>query len=155
MKKAKVWKQLLEELERTPIVQVACDKVGISRNTYYIWIKDESALDEIREARQRGIDLVNDVAESNVLTGIKNKDAGYTKYWLSSRHEAYKKPYTHRDAVADPFEAKRIEDYYRNRKNIEKVFNALSREEAEANTKKALAFMEKWTKKKKNPPKTI
>lgn len=155
MKKTKVWKQFLEELEKTPVVQVACEKVDISRQTYYRWIKEESALTEIREARQRGIDLVNDVAESNVLNGIKNKDAGYTKYWLSSRHEAYKKPFTHRDAVADSFEAKRIEEYYQNRKNIEKVLNALSREQAEANTKKALAFMEKWTKKKKIPPKTI
>ncbi len=146
MKKTKVWKQLLEELERTPIIQVACEKVGISRQTYYRWAKDESMFSEIRQALLRGIDLVNDVAESNVLAGIKNKDPGYTKYWLSHRHEAYKKPFTHRLATSDIFELRRIEDFYQNRRNLEDKEKRRSKEEILASKKKAREMLDRWLK---------
>lgn len=157
MKKTKIlWSKILEELERTPIIQVVCEKFGISRQTFYRWMKEsEENFNDVKKALNAGVSLVNDVAESNILNAIKNKDLASTKYWLSHRHESYKKPFTHRDATNDVFEMKRIEDYYRNRKNIEKMLNVQSREQAEANTKKALAFMEKWTKTKKSLSKAI
>ncbi len=154
MKKSKVWKQLLEELERTPIVQVACEKVGISRQTYYRWAKDESMFSEIRQALLRGIDLVNDVAESNVLAGIKGKDPGYTKYWLSHRHEAYKKPFRHRNAVSDLFEMKRIEEHYRNLNKRDGLSEAERAKKVEEAAKKAKAMLDRWFKDDNKPPKT-
>ncbi len=157
MKKTKVlWSNILEELERTPIIQVVCEKLGISRQTFYRWMNEsEENFNDVKKALSAGVNLVNDVAESNILNAIKNKDLASTKYWLSHRHESYKKPFTHRDATGDIFEMKRIEDYYRNRKNIEKALSAITREEAEANTIKALAFMEKWTKQKDNSGTTL
>ena len=33
--------QLLEILKKTPIVQIACEKAGVGRATYYRWRKDD------------------------------------------------------------------------------------------------------------------
>ena len=32
---------LLENLEKTPIVQIACDKSSIGRSTYYRWLQSD------------------------------------------------------------------------------------------------------------------
>lgn len=146
MKKTKVlWCKILEELERTPIIQVVCEKFGISRQTFYRWMNEsEESFNEVNKALGFGIGLVNDVAESNVLTGIKNKDPGYTRYWLSHRHEAYKKPFRHRDATNDEFEQKRIETHYKNRKKLEEIQNRRSKEEVDAAVQKARAMLDKW-----------
>lgn len=94
MKKHKVKEKFLEALEQTPIVQAACERVGISRNTFYRWIKEDSDFrSQVDERMGMGVDLVNDYAESNVLGGIKAGDPGYTKYWLSARHGAYRRPF--------------------------------------------------------------
>ena len=38
-----------------------------------------------------GEDLVNDVAESNLLVGIKNGDSIYTRYWLDRRNKKFRR----------------------------------------------------------------
>ena len=148
MKKTKVlWSKIIEELERTPIIQVVCEKFGISRQTFYRWMNEsEDSFNDVNKTLGFGIGLVNDVAESNVLTGIKNKDAAYTKYWLSHRHEAYKKPFRHRDASNDQFEQKRIETHYQNRKKLEEIQNRRSKEQVDEAVKKAKAMMDRWFK---------
>ena len=94
MKKDRTQAKLLEELERTPIIQAACERAGISRNTYYRWMNEDSMFRmQVDERLRMGIDLVNDVAESNVLNGIKKGDSGFTKYWLSARHTGYRRPF--------------------------------------------------------------
>ncbi len=99
MKKNKVYKNFLEELERTPIISIACEKSNISRNTFYRWMKEDKNFSLLaNESLKRGIDLVNDVAESNILNGIKNQDRKSTEYWLSHRHPVYKKQnYYHKE----------------------------------------------------------
>lgn len=146
MKKTKVlWSKILEELERTPIIQVVCEKFGISRQTFYRWMHEsETNFNDVNKALGFGVGFVNDVAESNVLTGIKNKDVGYTKYWLSHRHEAYKKPFRHRDASNDEFERKRIETHYQNKRKMEENLNRKSKEEIDAAVQKARAMLDKW-----------
>ena len=32
---------LVEQLKKTPIVQVVCEKIGVSRASYYRWRKDD------------------------------------------------------------------------------------------------------------------
>jgi hypothetical protein len=32
---------LLEHLEKTPIVQIACEKSGVGRSTYYRWLQND------------------------------------------------------------------------------------------------------------------
>jgi hypothetical protein len=146
MKKTKVlWSKILEELERTPIIQVVCEKFGISRQTFYRWMNEsEESFNDVNKALGFGVSLVNDVAESNVLTGIKNKDAAYTKYWLSHRHEAYKKPFRHRDASNDQFEQKRIETHYQNKRKMEEKLNRDSAEKTAQAVKRAKEMLDRW-----------
>lgn len=97
MKRDIVQEKFLKELETTPIIQRACEKCGIARNSYYRWIKEDPLFaTRAKEHMRMGIDLVSDVAESNVLAGIKARDPGYTKYWLSNRHEDYRRPFINR-----------------------------------------------------------
>lgn len=106
MKKTKaLLDRLVEEIEKTPLVQVACDKVGISRNTFYRWVKEDPELPtRINEAMSLGMGVVNDVAVSNVLEGIKKKDVGYTKYWLTNNHPNFKKQPVPRSNLDDLLE---------------------------------------------------
>lgn len=94
MKKSRIQNQFLEELSRTPIVQVACERLGISRQTYYRWrIEDSWFAIRADDSLEMGVDFVNDHAESNILNGIKRGDLNTSKWWLSARHKAYKRPF--------------------------------------------------------------
>ena len=106
MKKDKHKDLFLRELEKTPIVQVACDRIGISRNSVYRWRKEDLLFSKrMEESLEIGTDLVNDVAESNILTGIKNGDSIHTRYWLSHRHKNYRRRFVF-DAITSQEEKK-------------------------------------------------
>lgn len=76
--------RFLRELESIPIVQTACEKVGLSRNTIYRWIKeDPDFAKEFEERMEIGGDLVSDVAESHLLKSIQRGESWATRYWLS------------------------------------------------------------------------
>lgn len=81
---------LLEQLRKTPIVQIACEKVGVSRNTYYRWRKEDDVFaDEAENALYLGVNLVNDLAESQLISGIRDKNMTAIIFWLKNRHRAY------------------------------------------------------------------
>ena len=64
---------LIEQLKKIPIVQVACEKVGVGRATFYRWRKDDEDFSEkINQAISEGNALVNDMAESQLMSAIKN-----------------------------------------------------------------------------------
>lgn len=98
MKKTKALvNRLIEEIEKHGIIQSACDKYNISRQAFYRWMKeDKEFLKMVNEARSLGDGVVNDIAVSNVLTGIKNRDVGYTKFWLKHRHSEFRRPFVHK-----------------------------------------------------------
>jgi len=81
---------LLELLRKTPIVQIACEKVGVGRATYYRWRKDDP--DFTRQSDQALLDgslLVNDMAESQLMSAIKDKNMTGIMFWLKHHHPAY------------------------------------------------------------------
>ena len=79
--------KLLKELETTPIVSVACKKVGLPRATVYRWMKTDSEFaNEIHDYKSRGTDLINDIAESQV---VKEGKQGFLFFWLRHNHENY------------------------------------------------------------------
>lgn len=91
-----LWRQkqektiILEQLEKTPIVQVACEKTWISRATYYRWVKDDKVFAKsTREYMQRWISMMNDLAESQLLKSVKEWNMTWIIFWLKSRHTAY------------------------------------------------------------------
>lgn len=91
MKKSKHSKQFLEELKKVPIIQVACEKTGVSRNTVYRWKREDKEFAKaLEEALADGVNYVNDMSESQLLTLIKEKNFPAVRFWLNKRHPAYK-----------------------------------------------------------------
>ncbi len=83
--------KLLEELEKVPIIQVACEKTGISRNTFYKWKNSDKNLSEKIDASiEKGVEFMNDVGESQLLTMVKEKNYFAISFWLKHRHPKYR-----------------------------------------------------------------
>ncbi len=82
--------KLLDELRKSPVVQVACQRTGVGRTTYYRWLKqDKSFAEAAFEALDHGISIVNDMAESMMIQAIREKNMTAIIYWLKSHHPAY------------------------------------------------------------------
>ena len=82
--------QILEILRKTPIVQIACEKAGISRASYYRWKKDDKQFaKDSDEALFTGSLLINDMAESQLISAIKDKNLGAIIFWLRNHHTTY------------------------------------------------------------------
>src|SRR3990167_6800377 len=81
---------LLERLKKTPIVQIACEKCGVGRATYYRWRKDDPEFAKMAdEALSEGSLLVNDMAESQLLQAIRSQNLGAIIFWLKHHHPSY------------------------------------------------------------------
>ncbi len=81
---------LLESLKKIPIIEVACSKSTVGRATYYRWRKEDVEFaKQADEALDEGIRLINDMAESQLLTAIKEGNISAIFYWLNHRHNAY------------------------------------------------------------------
>lgn len=81
---------LLEQVKKLPIIQIACEKTGIGRATYYRWRKEDLEFAEkADEAIQTGRNLINDMAESQLLSQIKEKNITAIIFWLKHNHPIY------------------------------------------------------------------
>ena len=81
---------LLEQLKKTPVVQIACEKAGVGRATYYRWRKEDSEFTkQSDQALHDGSLLVNDMAESQLMSAIKDKNMTAIIFWLKHHHPAY------------------------------------------------------------------
>ncbi len=81
---------LLENLEKYPIIQIACEKTWISRATYYRWIEEDSEFwNKVEIAIQNWRNLVNDIAESNLISLVKEKHPWAIYYRLNNNHLRY------------------------------------------------------------------
>lgn len=82
--------KFLEELEKNPIIQIACRKTGIGKATYYRWIKeDKNFKEETEESLNKGRLLINDLAESKLISSISNNNLTAIIYWLKNNHSRY------------------------------------------------------------------
>jgi len=90
MKNQKQKEILIEQLKKTPIVQVACEKTGISRASYYRWRKEDEAFAKIAdEAITEGSLFINDMAESQLMSAIRDKNMTAIIFWLKHHHKNY------------------------------------------------------------------
>lgn len=81
---------LIEQLKKTPIVQIACEKAGVGRATYYRWRKEDAEFAQTSDqALLDGSLLVNDMAESQLMSAIKDKNMTAIIFWLKHHHPAY------------------------------------------------------------------
>ncbi len=91
MKKVKLQNQFFDELRKVPIVQVACEKTGLSRNSVYRWKKEDPEFSKkMEQALADGVAFVNDMSESQLLTMIKEKNWPAISFWLKHRNDNYK-----------------------------------------------------------------
>ena len=81
---------LLSGLRKTPIVQLVCEKSGVSRATFYRWRKEDSSFRKLSDtALLEGKSLMNDMAESQLLSAIKDKNMTAIIFWLKHHHTDY------------------------------------------------------------------
>ena len=89
-KQSKNKKLLLEQLKITPIVEVACKKVGVGRATYYRWRQEDADFAVFADqALQEGSAFISDVAESQLISFIRDKNLSATIFWLKTHHKLY------------------------------------------------------------------
>lgn len=83
--------KIIEELKVIPIVQHACQKIGVPRSTYYRWrTEDADFSSRCDSSMDPGIESINDLAESQLIIRIKNGDYKSITYWLSHHKDTYK-----------------------------------------------------------------
>lgn len=71
-------------------IRLACRKIGISRNTYYRWKKEDEEwgkkMDEIKEEKD---EEMNDYAEGKLYEHIKDDNIASLIFYLKTRHPSY------------------------------------------------------------------
>jgi predicted DNA binding protein len=81
---------LIEALKKTPIIQIVCERTNIARATYYRWRKEDSKFAKLAdEAIIEGCLLINDMAESQLISAIKDKNMTAIALWLRNHHKVY------------------------------------------------------------------
>jgi hypothetical protein len=81
---------LIEQLKKTPIVQIACEKTSTGRATYYRWLeKYPEFAKRANEAIKEGEGLVSDMAESQLLAAIRDGNLRAVVFWLRNHHKNY------------------------------------------------------------------
>jgi hypothetical protein len=90
MKTDKNKEALIEQLKKTPIIQLACEKTGVARATFYRWKnEDPEFAAKAEEAINEGASLVNDVAESQLMSAIRERNLTAIIFWLKHHHPNY------------------------------------------------------------------
>ncbi|MHB9019833.1 MAG: hypothetical protein ACYC3G_03110 [Minisyncoccota bacterium] len=93
MKNQSEVKEFINELSKTANVKVSCERVGLSRQTIYRWLKEWPGFKKrYDEALIKGRDNINDLAEGKLISLIKQGKFQCIKYWLDNNHRNYIKP---------------------------------------------------------------
>lgn len=80
----------LEQLQKTPIIQVVCERLSIARTTLYRWRREDPAFEEqVQSALEEGTGLINDLAESKLIKRISEEDMSAIRLWLQTHHARY------------------------------------------------------------------
>lgn len=80
----------LEQLRKTPIIQLAADKASVGRTTVYRWRdEDPEFAEQMEQAIQEGRLLVSDVAEAQILAAIRDRNIPSVLFWLKHHHPSY------------------------------------------------------------------
>jgi len=91
MKKNRKVTEFLEHLRSLPIILVAAEKSGLSRQTIYRWKSEDVDFRKAMEkAMKEGEEFVNDMSESQLLTMIKEKNWSAISFWLKHHHSTYR-----------------------------------------------------------------
>lgn len=90
IRQSKMKQMLLEQMKRTPTIEQACQKVGVSRMTVLRWRKKSKYFDgEVENALREGRDFVSDIAETQMFNLIGQGKQEMIKYFLSHNNPRY------------------------------------------------------------------
>jgi len=91
MKKDRIKDSFIEQIRKIPIIQVACEKVGVARSSVYRWRdEDEEFRKELEEALAEGETLINEMSESQLISLIRDKSWQAISFWLRKRSPKFK-----------------------------------------------------------------
>lgn len=123
-------RQIIRQLQITPIPQFACERAGIARATYYRWRTNDVVFSRAADyAIEAGRFLVNDMAESQLIRQVKNGDGPAIRYWLSHNHPIYSKKYIHEHCHI--CETKSVEEKHREKRRDMRNFEVVSKSMSE------------------------
>lgn len=81
---------LLDQLKRTPTVELSCDKCGISRATFYRWRKESKKFArQADEAIAEGRRFMSSIAESQIFSLIRDRKFEAIRFWLANNEPRY------------------------------------------------------------------
>ncbi|MAF13456.1 MAG: hypothetical protein CMI53_00985 [Parcubacteria group bacterium] len=82
---------IIEQLKKTPVIEIACKKVGIGRATYYRWKKDDiDFAEKAGISLEDGLGMISDLAESKLISAIQDENMTAIIFWLKSHRNAYR-----------------------------------------------------------------
>ncbi|MEK7144417.1 MAG: phBC6A51 family helix-turn-helix protein [Patescibacteria group bacterium] len=78
---------VLEHLTKCCIVQLACERVGVGRSTYYKWLSEDKEFKGLaNKAINTGREYLNDIAISGLLKKIQEGHLTALIFWLKNNH---------------------------------------------------------------------
>ena len=81
---------LINVLKEMPIIEVAVKKAGVARDTYYRWRREDKIfMRQAEDALNQGIEFINDMSESQLITLIKEKKMPAIAMWLKNNNPRY------------------------------------------------------------------
>lgn len=87
----KLEKELIEELEKTGNVLIACNKVCLARSTYYRWYNSDLEFRfKMDEAIEMGRANMNDFVESKLLKNIEAGNQRSIEFYLKNNSDIYR-----------------------------------------------------------------
>ena len=90
MKRDEGKNKIIEQLRKMPIVQIACERAGIGRTTYYRWREEDADFRKAAdEAAEEGEALITDMSESQLISLIRDKHFQAVQLWLRHHHPKY------------------------------------------------------------------
>lgn len=90
MKRNNAKKNLIEQLKKMPIIQIACDRTNVARSSFYRWkIEDKKFAKEADMAILEGEALITDMSQSQLISLINDRNFQALQLWLRHHHPKY------------------------------------------------------------------
>lgn len=81
---------VLEKLKVVPIIEVSCKQIGIARSTFYRWKEDDKNFaQQVEKALEEGKSNISGLAESKLISAIKDQNMTGIIFWLKNHHKDY------------------------------------------------------------------
>lgn len=86
----KLMTAFLEQLKRTPVIEQACQKCGVSCSTVCRWRRENKRFDRgVETALNEGRLFMSDIAETQLFSLIGEKEFKAIKFYLETHNKRY------------------------------------------------------------------